>query len=66
MGRVVSVAIGAPIAYAALAAIRDRQALSEHLRQVTYALAHGAEAGPASPQRPIRLRRRPRNLARAA
>ena len=66
MGRVVSVRIGAPIAYAALAAIGDRHALIDHLRRVTYGLAHDPDGGPASPQRPIRLRRRPGNLARAA
>lgn len=63
MGRVVSVRIGAPIAYAELAAIGDRHALIDHLRRATYALAHDAGGAERSP---VRLRRRPRPLPRAA
>lgn len=63
MGRVVSVRIGAPIAYAELAAIGDRHALIDHLRRLTYALAHEAAGTGRSP---VRLRRRPRPLPRAA
>ena len=33
------VAIGAPIPFASIAAIRDRQALADHLRERVYALA---------------------------
>jgi putative hemolysin len=39
IGATLPVAIGEPIAFAALAAIRDRQALADHLREATYALA---------------------------
>ena len=66
MGRVVSVTIGAPVPYGALAPIGDRHALIDHLRTLTYALAHGPEGAAAAAHRPLRLPRRPRDLPRAA
>ena len=39
IGTALPVVIGKPIAFAALAAIKDRQALSDHLHDLTYALA---------------------------
>jgi len=37
MDREVALSIGAPLDYAQLAAFRDRRALTEHLRALTYA-----------------------------
>ena len=39
IGTLLPVVIGAPIPFAALAAIRDRQAFADHLHDLTYALA---------------------------
>jgi putative hemolysin len=39
IGATLSVGIGAPIPFATLSAIKDRQALADHLRERTYALA---------------------------
>jgi putative hemolysin len=58
IGRVVDVRIGAPLPYAQLAPIGDRHALIDHLRRLTYALAHDPAPGAA--------RRRPPDLPRAA
>ena len=44
IGTALPVVIGAPIPYAELAAIRDRQALADHLRDRVYALARLAPA----------------------
>jgi putative hemolysin len=41
IGTTLPVAIGAPIPFDEIAHIRDRQALADHLRAVTYALAEG-------------------------
>jgi putative hemolysin len=53
IGTVLPVAIGAPIAFEALAHLKDRQALADHLNAVTYALAV-----PAGPRRRLRLVKR--------
>jgi putative hemolysin len=45
IGTLLPVEIGDPIPYSALARIRNRQALADHLRQATYALGR-REAGP--------------------
>ncbi len=42
IGAGLPVAIGAPIPFADIAAIKDRQALADHLRELIYALAAGA------------------------
>jgi putative hemolysin len=42
IGTTLPVAIGAPIAFADIAHLRDRQAMADHLRAVTYALARCA------------------------
>ena len=49
IGTTLPVVIGAPIPFASLAAIQDRQALADHLRARVYALASAAPAigGPA-------------------
>lgn len=44
VGAALPVAIGAPIPFADLAPIRDRQALADHLRERVYALAGRAPA----------------------
>ena len=44
IGTALPVAIGAPISFASLAAIKDRQALADHLRERVYALARLAPA----------------------
>ena len=49
IGTCLPVVIGAPIPFASLAALRDRQALADHLRQRVYALARLA---PAARKRP--------------
>jgi hypothetical protein len=54
IGASLPVAIGAPIPFAALAAIRDRQALADELRARVYALASLA---PSHPQAAPRGRR---------
>ncbi|MDE3177488.1 MAG: lysophospholipid acyltransferase family protein, partial [Pseudomonadota bacterium] len=47
IGTLLPVEIGAPIPFAALAAIKDRQALADHLHDVVYALAVPDRARPA-------------------
>jgi putative hemolysin len=42
IGTSLPVAIGAPIPFQEIAGIRDRQALADHLRAITYALEHSA------------------------
>jgi putative hemolysin len=42
IGTSMAVAVGAPVPYAALSDIKDRQALADHLRERTYALADSA------------------------
>jgi hypothetical protein len=45
IGATVSVDVGEPIPYERLAAIKDRQALADHLRAATYALARDKRSG---------------------
>jgi putative hemolysin len=51
IGAALPIAVGEPIPFEKLAAIKDRQALADHLREITYALAPHApkepKAGPA-------------------
>jgi putative hemolysin len=58
IGTQLPVVVGSPIPFPALAGLKDRQALADHLHDVTYALAVPAE------QRRFKLRRRP--MPRAA
>ena len=55
IGAALPVSVGAPIPYEALAAFKDRQAMSDHLREVTYALA--ANAPPRPQKMPGRTRK---------
>ncbi len=68
IGADLPVAIGAPIGFAEIAAIRDRQALADDLRERAYALAASAPNGPAKLRRAKQLlaklgRLRPRKAA---
>jgi putative hemolysin len=68
IGADLPVAIGAPIGFAEIAAIRDRQALADDLRERAYALAARAPNGPAKLRRAKQLlaklgRLRPRKAA---
>ena len=53
IGEELPVPIGAPIPFERLAAIKDRQALADHLREMTYGLAikAGSRASPIRPRR---------------
>jgi putative hemolysin len=61
IGTILPVVIGKPIPYADLAHLRDRQALADHLRAITYGLAKPEPVRP-KPLAPLRkalkLRRR--------
>jgi len=46
IGAALPIAVGEPIAFDQLAAIKDRQALADHLREITYALAVHAPKEP--------------------
>jgi putative hemolysin len=56
IGTRLPVVVGAPIPFATLESIRDRQALSDHLCDLTYALAT-PEAGPPRKRKPPLMRR---------
>jgi putative hemolysin len=60
IGSEVRVKIGEVLPYEALAALTDRQALMQHLRQLTYALGEGVQSPPCS--RLKRPRRAPRDM----
>ena len=48
IGATLPIAVGEPISFAQIANIRDRQALADHLREITYALAIHAPKQPKS------------------
>jgi putative hemolysin len=56
IGATLPVVVGAPIPFASIAAIRDRQALADELRARVYALARLAPAG-RKPRRAVKLPR---------
>jgi putative hemolysin len=60
IGTTLPVVIGAPIPFAELAHIRDRQALSDHLHDLTYALAvpDWVRPAPRGPFKPFKLVRK--------
>jgi putative hemolysin len=59
IGAVLPVAIGAAIPFSALAGIKDRQALADILRDITYALASNEPTGPTeSPGRKLMVKLR--------
>ncbi len=64
IGTTLPVVIGAPILYADLAHIRDRQALSDHLHDATYALAvpEWVRPGRDNPIKRLKLRLKPLRL----
>jgi putative hemolysin len=68
IGTALPVVIGAPIPFAALAPIRDRQALSDHLRDATYALAvpEWVRPRPLSAARRLKFRMKTPRLGREA
>jgi putative hemolysin len=63
IGTILPVVIGKPIPYADLAHLRDRQALADHLRALTYALA---KPDPIKPRRLAPLRKALKLRRRAA
>jgi len=64
IGTMLPVAVGAPVPFAALAAIKDRQALADRLREITYALAAPEWVGPRpKPAKPLKLRLKLRKAA---
>ena len=63
IGAALPVAIGAPIPFASLAAIKDRQALADELRARVYALARLAPPTVDKPRRTIGKLLRPKLLA---
>jgi hypothetical protein len=62
IGAVLPVAIGEPVPFASIAAIRDRQALADNLRERVYALAKQAPPLAEKPPRAISKLLRPRLL----
>jgi hypothetical protein len=66
IGASLSVGIGAPIPFAALADIKDRQALVDHLRERTYALALPTAARKRPGRKLIQAIKRLKNLKGAA
>ncbi len=56
IGTMLPVVIGKPVPFAALADIKDRQVLSDHLRDLTYALAVADWVRPAARKKPRPLK----------